>query len=207
MKDNLAEIVVILDRSGSMQPLTDDTIGGFNSFIEKQKEIPGEAHVTTVLFNTVYTVLHNRAPLHVVKPITRKEYTADGGTALLDAVGKAINTVGTQLWKMDEADRPSKVIVLIITDGEENSSKEYTNQQIKDMVKHQQEVYNWQFLFFGANIDSFSTADALGISIDMAANYSPTEEGTQSIYAVMSSTTANYRQTGQIDKDYKQGII
>jgi hypothetical protein len=111
------------------------------------------------------------------------------------------------LSRIDEADRPSKVIVLIITDGEENSSEEYTDRQIKDMVKHQQEVYNWQFLFFGANIDSFSTADALGISVDMAANYSPTEEGTQSIYSVMSNTTGLYRQTGQIDKDYKQGII
>jgi uncharacterized protein YegL len=207
MKDNLAEIVVILDRSGSMSNLTDDTIGGFNSFIEKQKEIPGEAHVTTVLFNTEYTVLHDRVPLHVVKPMTRKEYAADGGTALLDAMGKAINTVGTHLSRIDEAERPSKVIVLIITDGEENSSKEYSNQQIEDMVKHQQEVYNWQFLFFGANIDSFLTAGALGISIDMAANYSPTEEGTQSIYSVMSSTTGTYRQTGHIDKDYKQGII
>jgi hypothetical protein len=206
MKDNLTEIVTILDRSGSMRNLIYDTIGGFNNFIEEQKKLPGEANVTTVLFNYRYELLHDRVNLKYVKPITDKEYFVGGSTALLDVVGKTINTIGATLNAMKEEDRPSKVIMLIITDGEENSSKEFNKDQIKEMVERQQNVYNWQFLFFGANIDSFAVASSIGIDLNHAVNFSANSEGLASTYNVMHSVTTGYRSTGQIDPNCKAGI-
>jgi uncharacterized protein YegL len=206
MKDNLTEIVAILDRSGSMADLAKDTIGGYNNFIEEQKKIPGEANVTTVLFDHIYDLLHDRVDIRNVPPITDKEYFARGNTALLDAVGKTINIIGAKLNAMKEEDRPSKVIVLIITDGAENASQEYTSDVVKEMVKKQTDVYNWQFLFFGANIDSFKVGKDLGINQNGIAGYSATKVGLDSVYSAMTSATSNYRATGKIDDAYKSDI-
>jgi len=206
MKDNLTEIIAILDRSGSMQQLTKDTIGGFNEFIKQQKAIPGEAIITTVLFDDQYELLHDGVNIQTVKELTEKEYYARGNTALLDAIGKALNTVGGKLDKLHEDQKPSKVIVLIITDGEENASREFTSDQIKKMVETQRNVYSWEFIFLGANIDSFDVANGLGIA--RSANYSATVRGTQSVYSAMSVAVSNYRNTGNVDdgEDYRKEL-
>jgi uncharacterized protein YegL len=206
MKDNLTEIVAILDRSGSMSSLVNDTIGGYNNFIEEQKKVPGEANVTTILFDHIYETLHDRVDIKNVTPITSKEYFARGNTALLDAVGKTINGIGAKLDSMKEEDKPSKVIVLIITDGEENASTEYKWDQIKDMVKKQTDVYNWQFLFFGANIDSFDVGSSIGINANHTVNFSATAAGLDSTYDALTLATTSYRSKGIIDENYKDNV-
>jgi uncharacterized protein YegL len=171
MKQDLTEIVAILDKSGSMSSLTDDTIGGYNEFIAEQKKLSGEAVLTTVFFNNGYQLLHDSKDIRDVKEITRKDYAAGGNTALLDALGKTINDIGLKLHNTPEENRPGKVIFFIITDGQENSSKEFTQEKIKEMVELQRNTYNWEFMFMGANIDAFSAAGAMGISKDRVFNY------------------------------------
>jgi uncharacterized protein YegL len=206
MKDGLTEIIAILDNSGSMADLTKDTIGGYNTFIKDQKSITGEATLTTVLFNTNYTVLHDRMNIQKVKQITEKEYHTGGSTALLDAMGKTINDIGLKLHNTAEDERPSKVIVFIITDGEENASKEFTNEKIKEMVELQKNTYNWEFLFMGANIDAFSVAATIGINKDRAFNYSAQRVG--SAQRAMNIAVGNYRQHGNVDQgeDFRKEI-
>jgi uncharacterized protein YegL len=206
MKQNLTEIVAILDRSGSMESLTNDTIGGYNNFIKEQKAVPGEAILTTVLFDDQYELLHDRIDIKKVKKITDKEYSARGSTALLDAMGKTINAIGLKIHNTPEENRPSKVIVFIITDGEENASVEFTNDKIKEMVELQKNTYNWEFLFMGANIDSFSVAETMGINHDRAFNYS--EEFVENAQCAMSEAVGNYRRHGNVDKgkDFRQKI-
>jgi uncharacterized protein YegL len=206
MRDDLTEIVVILDRSGSMANLANDTIGGFNKFVEDQKKVPGEAHLTTVLFDDHYDFLHDRLNIQDVKPITDKEYFARGMTALLDAVGKTVNSIGEKLSQMKEADRPSKVIFLIITDGAENSSKEFSYQQVKKMVEKQRNVYNWEFLFFGANIDSFSAASSIGIAKTRSVNFSASGMGVGSTLDAMSLAASYYRGNGVVADDYAKDV-
>jgi uncharacterized protein YegL len=206
MRDDLTELVAILDRSGSMANLADDTIGGFNKFIEDQKKVPGEALLTTVLFDDHYEFLHDGVSIQDVKPITGKEYFARGMTALLDAVGRTINRVGEKLSKMDEADRPGKVMVLIITDGYENSSHEFTREQIKEMVERQRNTYKWEFLFFGANIDSFAAADGIGVDLTRAVNFSASGIGVSTTLDAMSLAASSYRGTGTVDENYHKGV-
>jgi uncharacterized protein YegL len=206
MREDLTELVAILDRSGSMSRLAQDTIGGYNAFIEKQKQVPGEAVLTTVLFDDKYEILHNGVNIKEVSPITDKEYFPRGNTALLDAVGKTVNTIGEKLSKMDEAERPGKVMFLIITDGEENSSSEFTRAQVREMVERQQNIYKWEFLFFGANIDSFTAAGGIGISQARTANYSATGKGVSTTMDAMSLAASSYRKTGQVDDNYNHGI-
>lgn len=177
MKESLTELVFILDRSGSMYSLTSDTIGGFNSLIEKQKAQPGDADVTTVLFDDEYEILHDHLPLREIRPLTEKEYCVQGCTALLDAVGMTINAVGARLNNTPENERPGKVVVVIVTDGLENASHEYTKAQVKKMITHQQEKYSWDFIFLGANIDAAQEASSLGIRRDFARNYEASKEG------------------------------
>jgi uncharacterized protein YegL len=199
MKEGLTEIVAILDKSGSMETLTHDTIGGYNAFIKEQKEIPGEAVLSTILFSTgPEVVLHNRVNISKVKPITEKEYKAGGGTALLDAMGRAINHIGMVLDHTPEEERPSKVIFFIITDGEENSSEEYSYQKIKEMVELQRNTYSWEFLFMGANIDAFSAAESMGIRQDRAFNYSA--DCIVDVQAAASIAVGNFRRHGNVDK-------
>ncbi len=182
MKESLTELVFILDRSGSMYSLTSDTIGGFNSLIEKQKAQPGDADVTTVLFDNEYEILHDHLPLREIRPLTEKEYCVQGCTALLDAVGMTINAVGARLNNTPENERPGKVVVVIVTDGEENASHEYTKAQVKKMITHQQEKYSWDFIFLGANIDAEQEASSLGIRRDFARNYEASKEGTERLF-------------------------
>jgi uncharacterized protein YegL len=190
-----------------MESLASDTIGGYNSFIEEQKKVPGEANLTTVLFDDKYELVHDRVNLRDVKPITNKEYFARGCTALLDAIGKTINSIGEKLNNMEESERPSKVIVLIVTDGEENASREFNYWKIKEMVERQKNVYNWQFLFFGANIDSFTAGQSIGISLDYAVNFSATSDGLDSTYNAINDAVASYRGSGQIDANYKKDVV
>lgn len=192
-----------------MRSLVDDTIGGFNSFIDEQRNQPGDARITTVLFDDKYEVLHNNVNIHEIQPLSRQDYFARGMTALLDAVGKAINTVGSELSNMNEADRPGKVIFVITTDGQENSSKEFTAAQVKEMIEHQQNVYNWTFLFLGANIDSFTEAGQIGINSAYVANYTASDIGTQSVYSSVSRavTSARASTDGAISMDWANTVV
>lgn len=194
MKENLTELVFILDRSGSMSALTDDTIGGFNSLIESQKAEEGEAFVTTVLFDDKYELLHDHVNIKDVQPLTRKEYFARGMTALLDAIGRTINTIGERLAKTPEEERPSRVVIAITTDGFENASKEFTKKQIKDMIEHQQSKYSWVFMFLGANMDAVSEAESLGIRGTMARTYTNSSRGVETVYTAMSASMSLARE-------------
>ena len=195
MKKNLTEMVFILDRSGSMHSLTDDTIGGFNSMIEKQKKEEGEAYVTTVLFNSKHNLLHDHVNIKDIEPITNKEYSASGNTALLDAVGDTINSIGNRLNNTPEGERPEKVIFVITTDGQENASREFTKNTVKEMIEHQQEKYSWLFIFLGANIDAVSEASNLGINTEYARTYTASSVGTDSLYASVSNAITYARGT------------
>jgi len=173
MKENLTEITAILDKSGSMAHLTSDTIGGYNKFIEEQQALPGEAVLSTVLFSDgPEIILHDRVNIKDVNAITVNEYRAGGSTALLDALGRAIDHIGKVLDKTPEEDKPSKVIFFVITDGYENSSTEYSYEKIKQMVELQRDTYNWEFIFMGANIDAFAAGESMGFSRNRSFNYS-----------------------------------
>jgi uncharacterized protein YegL len=200
MRGDLTEIVAILDRSGSMEHLTNDTIGGYNAFIEEQKQSPGEARLTTVLFDDKYEVLHQGVDIKKVKKITKKDYVARGSTALLDALGKTINDIGLRLYNTAEADRPGKVIFFIITDGEENASVEFSHEKIKSMVELQKNTYSWEFIFMGANIDAFNAAASIGIQADRAFNFTASEEGVFCSLSASSIAVSNFRKHGNIDK-------
>lgn len=166
MKKNLTEIVFILDRSGSMAGLEDDTIGGFNAMIEKQKREPGEALVSTVLFDNDCEVIHDRIAVQKIVPLTRNEYYVRGCTALLDAVGGAIHHIGNVHKYAREEDRPEKTLFVITTDGMENASRKYSYDRLKAMIERQKGKYGWEFLFLGANIDAAKEAARFGIGAD-----------------------------------------
>ena len=193
MRENLTELVFILDRSGSMSGLESDTIGGFNSLIKKQKKEDGEALVSTVLFDDVSEVIHDRKPVADVKKLTEKDYYVRGCTALLDAVGDAIHHIGNVQKYAREEDRPAKTLFVITTDGLENASRKYKIKEIKKMIKRQTEKYNWEFLFLGANIDAIEVAGNMGIKADRAANYHCDEVGTALNYAVLEETVSRVR--------------
>lgn len=184
MRENLTEMVFVLDRSGSMSGLAADTIGGFNELIEKQKKIEGDAYVTTVLFDHEYEVLHDHVALEEVAPLTDKEYFARGSTALLDAVGRTIDSVGARLAATAEEERLAHVVFVITTDGMENSSREYTAKRVRGMIEHQQQKYSWQFVFLGANMDAVSEARNLGISAKYAADFTPSHSGVRKMYSM-----------------------
>lgn len=193
MRENLTELVFILDRSGSMGGLESDTIGGFNSMIKKQQKEDGEAVVSTVLFDDVSEVIHDRTPIGDVEKLTDEDYYVRGCTALLDAVGGAIHHIGNvQKYARDE-DRPSKTLFVITTDGLENASKRYSFKDVKKMIERQKEKYNWEFLFLGANIDAIEVAGNMGISADRAANYHCDGVGTALNYEVLEEAVSNVR--------------
>lgn len=194
MKKGLTELVFILDRSGSMAGLERDTIGGYNSLINKQKKDAGEVYVSTVLFDDVSEVLHDRLPLCEIKPMTDDEYYVRGCTALLDAVGGAIHHIGNVHKYAKEEDRPEKTLFIITTDGQENSSRRYTYEKVKHMVERQKEKFGWEFLFLGANIDAIAEAGRFGIKADRAVNFECDEEGTAINFQVLSETVRKVRQ-------------
>lgn len=186
MKNDLTELVFVLDRSGSMGGLEEDTIGGFNSMIEKQKQGTGKVIVSTVLFDHIAEVIHDRVDIEQVSPMTSKEYFARGMTALLDAVGDAIHHIGNVHKYAREEDVPAKTIFVITTDGEENSSKRYSVEKVKSMITRQQEKYGWEFLFLGANIDVVETASNLGIRRDRMADVAASSAGVKESFDLMS---------------------
>lgn len=188
MKKGLTELVFILDRSGSMEGLESDTIGGFNGMIEKQKKRDGEANVTTVLFDDRYELLHDRMPLGAVRPLTGNDYYVRGCTALLDAVGKTIRKMG-QIQKFLPPDsRAEKVIFVITTDGLENASREYGYEQVRSMIRRQKEKYGWEFLFLGANMDAVAEAQRFGIGEDRAVTFENDSAGVSLNYRVVEET-------------------
>jgi hypothetical protein len=192
MNKNLTEIIFLLDRSGSMAGLEDDSIGGFNAFVKKQSELEGETLVTTVLFDDEYEVLWNGYKACDVK-LTENEYFVRGSTALLDAVGKSILDVGYRLSKAPVEKRPGKVIFVITTDGMENASREFTHKKVKELIKHQQEKYNWEFIFMGANIDAAKEAGNIGIEKHNAYSFQATEEGVEAMYCQISEVVSEKR--------------
>jgi uncharacterized protein YegL len=199
LKEGRTEVVAILDKSGSMVSLTRDTIGGFNSFLEEQKKQPGEMFISLVLFNDKVQTLYDHVDIKKVKKLTDKRetgYFTDGSTALFDALGTTINAVGKRLSDTPEDERPSKVLLFIVTDGEENASKEFTCDQIKQMVETQKRDYSWDFMFTGANIDSFDVGNKIGIR---GINYDASHVGTEQLYASFSSTITSYRHGKDID--------
>ena len=206
MKKNLTEIVFILDRSGSMAGLEDDTIGGFNAMIQKQKDEDGEAYVSTVLFDNHTEVIHDRVDIQQIQPMTRKDYYVRGCTALLDAVGKSIHHIGNVHKYAREEDRPEKTIFVITTDGMENASREYTYDRVKKMIQHEQEKYGWEFLFLGANIDAAKEAARFGITEDRAANYHADRQGTAVIYEAMSEAVCNVRACRPMSAEWKRRV-
>lgn len=185
MKKGLTEIVFILDRSGSMSGLESDTIGGYNSMIEKQKKDEGEALISTVLFDGQTDVLHDRVPLDKISPITEKEYYVRGSTALLDAVGGAIHHIGNVHKYAREEDVPEKTLFIITTDGMENSSRQYSYDKVKKMIEKQKEKYHWEFIFLGANIDAVGVADRFGVDRQHAVRYECDSAGTALNFQVM----------------------
>ncbi len=185
MKKGLTEIVFILDRSGSMGGLENDTIGGYNSMIEKQKTEEGEVIISTVLFDHETEVLHDRVPLDKIRPITEKEYFVRGSTALLDAVGGAIHHIGNVHKYARPEDVPEKTLFIITTDGMENSSTRYNYDRVKKMVERQKEKYHWEFIFLGANIDAVEVAGRFGVDKSRAVTYECDSAGTKLNYQVM----------------------
>ncbi len=193
MKKGLTEIVFIMDKSGSMSGLESDTIGGYNSFLTKQKETDGEAYISTVLFDTTNEVIHDRLPIARVEAMTTEQYQVGGCTALLDALGEAIHHIGNIHKYAREEDRPEKTIFIITTDGMENSSKLYTYDKVKHMVERQEQRYHWEFLFLGANMDAIETAGRMGIASEHAVEYECDREGIELNYQVLSETVARVR--------------
>ena len=193
MRTDLTELLMILDMFGSMYSLRDDTIGGYNSLIEEQKKEEGSAIVTTVLFNDGYSVVHDRVDINDVKPMTSADYVPQGTTAMLDAVGKAITSIGQKLSEMPEEQRPSKVMVTIITDGYENASREYSWDVIKAMIKEQREKYSWIFTFIGADIDTMAVSNNLGIDSRLSKSYTKSVDGSNSVYKSVSKAMKRVR--------------
>lgn len=206
MKKGLTELVFILDESGSMSGMERDTIGGFNSMIEKQRREEGEAYVSTVAFSNDSRVIHDRAPLDAVAPLTVRDYTPGGCTALLDALGGAIRHIGNVHKYARAEDVPEHTIFVITTDGMENASHRYSKAEVKAMVERQKEKYGWEFLFLGANMDAISAAEGIGIRRDRAVKYVSDARGTELNYRTVSDTVCRMRMGCPVAADWKTRI-
>lgn len=197
MKEDLTQITVVLDRSGSMAVVREATVLGFNEFVNGQKAVPGEANLTLIQFDTenAYERVFDQ-PLRSVPKLTLEAYVPRGGTPLHDALGRTITELGAKLAKLEDAERPGKVVVVVMTDGLENSSHEYTAPQIAEMIKHQREAYRWEFIFLGANQDAILTGEKLNIPSARSVTYAATTVGTANVMAVTSSNLASFRRSG-----------
>ncbi len=213
MKHDLTELIFILDRSGSMSGLESDTIGGMNGFLEKQRAEPGQALVTTALFDHETVLLHDRIDLRAVAPLTREDYFVRGSTALLDAIGTTIEKISMAHAHTAEDYRPAHVLFVITTDGYENASRKYSAERVREMISAKKQE-GWEFVFLGANIDAVKTAAHFGIGADRAANYHADSTGTQKNFEAVSCATAQLRRSApcapmasnwkdEIDRDYK----
>ena len=212
MKKNTTELVFILDRSGSMSGLEKDTIGGFNAMIEKQKKLDGKCYVSTILFDNVSDVIHDRVNLEDIRPMTENDYYVRGCTALLDALGGAIKHIGNIHKYARPEDVPEHTMFVITTDGMENASHNFSSDEVKKMIERQKEKYGWEFIFVAANIDAVETAKSFGISEDRAVNYHADKQGTACVYNAVSDAVCAVRACAplraswkdEIDRDYKK---
>ena len=193
MKNNISELVFILDRSGSMAGLESDTIGGFNALIEKQKKVEGKCYVTTVLFNHELETIHDRVELSEIKPMTDRDYSVCGCTALLDALGDTIRHIAQIHRYARPEDVPEHTTFVVMTDGMENASHRFGSDEVKRRIRHEQEKYGWEFLFLAANIDAVETAGRMGIGADRAVNYHADSRGTQVAYDTVAETVCQVR--------------
>lgn len=200
------ELVFILDRSGSMSGLETDTIGGFNSMLEKQQRDTGECRITTVLFDDQYEILHDRLDLAAVSKITTDDYYVRGSTALIDAIGRTIKKIETVQKMTTGEHRADKVLFVIITDGHENASRKYRAEQVKQMIEYQKSEFGWEFIYLGANIDAVETASHIGISAERAQSYHADSIGIEKNFAVVSEAVNCLRSNGEIQDDWKQSI-
>lgn len=205
-KTNITELVFILDRSGSMAGLVHDTIGGFNSMIERQKMTEGTVLVSTVLFDHESVVLHDRVPLADVRPMTTETYSPRGSTALFDALGGAIHHIGNIHKYARREDVPDKTLFVITTDGMENASHQYDRKRVREMIERQTDRFGWEFLFLGANIDAAETAEGIGIKRDHAVDFVPDACGTQKNYAAVSNAVSQIRACAPLGNEWRQDI-
>ena len=210
----ITELVFILDRSGSMSGLESDTIGGFNSMIARQKKQEGECYVSTILFDNVSEVLHDRVKLSEIKPMTDRDYTVRGCTALIDAIGGAIKHIRNIHKYARPEDVPAHTMFVITTDGMENASHIYSSDEVKRMIEHEKKKYGWEFLFIGANIDSVEAAKHFGIGADRAVNYHADKRGTEVVFDAVSESICTARRgrelsphwSEKISKDYNERL-
>ena len=206
MNNNLTEIVFILDRSGSMAGLEDDTVGGFNAFVEKQKKTEGEAVLSAVLFSNDSEVIYDRVDIQKIEPMTDAQYRVGGCTALLDAIGGAVHHIKNVHKYAREEDRPAKTVFVITTDGMENASRTYSYEEVQRMVKHEQERHGWEFLFLGANMDAIAAARSFGIREDRAVRYKRDPAGTALNYNVVGGVVSSIRRRNELKKDWSAPI-
>jgi len=205
-KNNITELVFIIDRSGSMSGLEKDTIGGFNSMIEKQRKEEGECYVSTVLFDHETKVIHDRVKLSEVKPMTEEDYTVRGTTALIDALGGAIHHIGNIHKYARPEDVPAHTMFVITTDGMENASRRYTSDQVKQKIERQKEKYGWEFIFIGANIDAVETAARYGIGAERAVNYHADCQGTEMLFKSVSKAVCCMCSDEILTDDWRKDI-
>jgi uncharacterized protein YegL len=206
MKQGLTELVFILDRSGSMSGLESDTMGGFNSMLRKQQLLEGECNITTVLFNNSSELFHDRIDIKAVCELTNKEYRVGGSTALLDAIGKTIHKIDNVQRHTAKEYRAEKVMFVIITDGYENSSREYTYEHIKNLVETRKSKYRWEFVFLGANIDAVETAGRFGIHASRAQNYHADKRGVALNFETLNLAAKFFRRESKLSEDWNQEI-
>ena len=191
MRNDLVELVFVIDASGSMCNLVQDTIGGFNSLIEKQKQDDGETRITAVLFNHRVKKIYDNADVNTIEPLNENTYVTGGCTALYDGIGTAIDSVGERLAATPEDERPAKIIVVVITDGYENASKEYTSNDVKSRIKHQESKYSWEFMYLGADINSMRESSVLGFNPSYSKQYTASSEGTETVYAAVAGVASS----------------
>lgn len=192
-RPDYTDITIVLDRSGSMQPIREATVEGLNGFINEQKTQPGYDLWTLIQFNHEYKVVFKAVPAHEVRPLTRETFVPRGSTALVDAVCRTIDETGRRLAALPEHERPARVLVVILTDGEENSSRTFSKHDLADRIRHQQDKYGWNFVFLGANQDAIATADSYEIKTSGAFTYDASREGTQVCLAQMSGSVSAWK--------------
>lgn len=206
MKNNVTELVFLLDRSGSMQGLEQDTVGGFNAMIEKQKKLSGKVYVSTVLFSNDSRVIHDRVDISEIAPLTTEDYQVGGSTALIDAIGCAIHHIANIHKYARAEDVPEHTVFVITTDGMENASHWYTASEVRQMIRKEEEKYGWEFLFLAANIDAVETARHFGIRRERTSNYRATPTGTQSLYSCVEKVITKVRKSEAVEEGWNKEL-